>query len=553
MAEQYVVGVDFGSASVRAIVVSTLSGNIISTGISSYPRWEKGLYQHPEEAVYRQHPLDYLESLEKCVREAADKLPEEKKGLITGIGVDTTGSTPVPVTREGIPLSLTEGFEENENAMFWLWKDHSAAYEAGEITELFSHNNICDYCRYQGDYSSEWFWAKILRGVRIDASIREKAYTWVEHSDWIAGVLGGNTNPEEISHNACAAGHKALWNSHWQGLPSGEILSQLDPYLALVRERYGRSPQPAGQRAGSLCREWAERLGLQEGIAVAVGSFDAHAGAVGAGIREKTLVTTIGTSAVDMLIARPEAVEGKEIRRFCGQAENAIYADFTGIETGQSAFGDIFAWFKNMLLWPAQQMAGRASGDSGELQNKEALRKTMEEELLGWLQAEAEKLPDEPFPISLDWYNGRRYPDTDDQQKAVIKGLSLGTTAPELYRALVFGAASGLKRICDGLEDAGLEIDEVIAVGGISKKSSYVMQLLSDLLKKKIIILASDQTCALGAAIYGAVASGAKRDIGEACRDMASKPVGEFLPNPRKSRLYDSKYQEYLALAEAMT
>ena len=548
MAENYVIGVDFGSASVRAVVVSTESGEIISTGISSYPRWEKGLYQHAEDAIYRQHPLDYIESLQSCVTEAVSKLSEEKRNSVIGIGVDTTGSTPAPVNREGIPLALTVGFEENENAMFWLWKDHSAANEAKEITKLFSENDETDYCQYQGDYSSEWFWAKILRAVRQDSAIRENAYTWVEHSDWIAGLLCGNTNPEDIEHNACAAGHKALWNSHWHGLPSSDVLSRLDPYLSIVRERYGQEPLPAGSVAGKLCQEWADKLGLKAGIAIAVGSFDAHAGAVGAGIKEKTLITTIGTSAVDMLIAKPEVVEGKNIRRYCGQAENSIYPGFIGIETGQSAFGDIFAWFKKTLLWPVEH----AILVSNE-REFEKIRTELEDNLLKWLQEEAEKLPYEPFAISLDWYNGRRYPDTDDQQKASCKGLTLGTSAPELYRALVFGAACGLKRICDGLENAGVEIEEVIAVGGISKKSTYVMQLLADLLNKKIIVLESDQTCALGAAIYAAIASGAKKDMKEACEDMASKPIGSFRPDLNKNEIYSIKYEEYLQLTNLMS
>lgn len=544
MEEKYVVGVDFGSDSVRAVVTDTRTGRIVGNGVAFYPRWRRGLYQHPEQSIFRQHPLDYLEALESCVREAAEHLTEEQRMHVIGIGVDTTGSTPAPVDREGVPLALKEEFAECEDAMFHLWKDHSAVEEAEELDRAFSRGSSTDYSRYQGRYCAEWFWAKILHTVRKDTRIREAAYTWVEHCDWLVGLLCGDTRPERIYHSACAAGHKALWHSSWKGLPEAALLGGIDPYLALVRERYGKAPLPAAVRAGKLSKEWADRFGLPEGIAVSGSSFDAHAGAVGAGIGEKTMVCTIGTSAVDMVVGKAADLEGCEICSFGGQAENSILPGYVGIETGQAAFGDIFAWFKEVLMWPLRRLA--ADPDAGL--DEEIVRK-LDAQILNMLQREAENLPEDVFPIALDWFNGRRYPDTDDFQKAMIGNLTLGTGAPYIFRALVFGAVCGLKRIMDGFEEAGIEIERVTAVGGISKKSPYIMQMMADVLGKRIVILDSDQTCALGAAIYAAVAGGAYEDMPAASVQMAAKCVREFLPDEAKHPFYLGHYQEYLKLA----
>lgn len=545
MEEKYVIGVDFGSDSVRATVVSTVSGREAGSGTAFYPRWKKGLYQHPGQCIFRQHPLDYLEAFESCVKEAVSGLSKEQRDNIVGIGVDTTGSTPAPVNREGVPLALTEEFAEDENAMFYLWKDHSAAEEAEEVDRAFTQGSEIDYSKYQGKYCAEWFWAKILHTVRTDEKIKKAAYTWLEHCDWMVGVLCGNTRPEEIYHSACAAGHKALWHSEWNGLPSAEILGSLDPYLVRVRERYGQAPKPAPIKAGQLTWQWAERLGLPETVSVSGSSFDAHAGAVGAGIREKTVVCTLGTSAVDMLVEKADFLKGKDIRRFGGQAENSILPDLVGIETGQAAFGDIFGWFKRVMMWPISQ----AKDYLGEAVY-EKLHRSMEETMLVRLQEAAAELPSETFPMALDWFNGRRYPDTDDACSAIISDLTLGTQAPELFQGLVFGAVSGLKRIIDGFEEAGLEIDKVTAVGGISKKSSYVMQMMADLLGKKIEILDADQTCALGAAIYGAVAGGVYENVQTASAKMAAKCIGEFVPDKNRSEVYRQHYEKYICLTK---
>lgn len=542
MGKNYVIGVDFGSDSVRAVILDTASGKKAAQGVSAYSRWQQGLYQHPEQNIFRQHPLDYLESIEACVAEALSQISTEEKKQIKGIGVDTTGSTPAPVDRNGVPLALLPEFAECEDAMFHLWKDHSAAQEAEEIQELFSHADP-DYTQYQGKYSSEWYWAKILHTTRKNPRIRAAAYTWEEHSDWIIGELCANTAPESCYHSACAAGHKALWHSRWNGLPAEECLEKLDPYLVLVAQRYGNAPQPATVKAGTLSPKWARKWGLSEEVVISGSSFDAHAGAVGAGIYHKTLVCTLGTSAVDMLVAKPENLEGKDVRRYCGQAENSIVPGCIGIETGQASFGDDFAWFKRLLCWPLKQMA-----ESG-LDGAQELYRTADDKLLVWLEESARELPPEPFPIALDWFNGRRYPDTDDFQTAAITGLTLGVTAPMVYRALVFGVVCGLKRLVEGFEQEGVEIDQITAVGGVAGKSAYLMQMMSDALGKKVCILDSEQTCARGAAIYAAVAAGIFRDMPDAFTVMAAPKIREYVPDPERNAFYQKQYARYLELA----
>lgn len=545
MEQKYVIGVDFGSDSVRAVVVDVDDGETIGNGVAYYPRWRKGLYQHPEQAIFRQHPSDYLEALEKCIRDAVSCLNSIQVSNIMGIGVDTTGSTPVPVNKYGIPLALTEEFAECENAMFHLWKDHSAMKEAEEIDKLFSFGSNIDYSKYQGKYSAEWFWAKILHTIRQDEKIKKAAYTWVEHCDWIVGVLCGNTKPEQLYHSACAAGHKALWHSEWNGLPDENLLEKLDPYLVCVKKRYGKAPLPAIERVGYLTPEWAERLGLPNQVSVSGSSFDAHAGAVGAGIKEKTMVCTLGTSAVDMIVAKSATLKGKKIKYLGGQAENSILPGYIGIETGQAAFGDIFAWFKNVMMWPIRNLQPLM-----EKPEYDRIVGQMESIMLDELQKQAENIPLTSFPIALDWFNGRRYPYTDDSQKAVISDLTLGTDAPAILRALIFGAICGLKRIIEGFEMEGIEISDLVAVGGISKKSNFVMQMMSDVLGKRIAILNAEQTCALGAAIYAAVAADIYPSIDMATEKMAAKRVKEYVPDIEMTNRYTRHYHEYIKLAQ---
>lgn len=546
--KKYTIGIDFGSDSVRAIVADVNNGEIRSCGVEYYPRWRAGLYQHPGQEIYRQHPLDYLESMEVCVKKALEELDADEKLGIVGIGIDTTGSTLAPVNEEGTPLALLPEFADCEDAMFFLWKDHSAASEAEELNELFQNGSAIDYTKYQGAYSAEWFWAKILYAVRRNKAVYRNASTWVEHSDWIVGVLNGNTNPDTIYHNACAAGHKALYHSAWNGLPDGKLLSRADPYLTKVCKYYQREPLSAVVKTGTLTKEWAEKWGIGETVAVAGSSFDAHAGAVGAGICENVMVSILGTSAVDLMVGNAEDMKGKDIHAYGGQAENSILPGFVGIESGQAAFGDILAGFKRILMWPISKCMPY-------LKNKEEvemLQKEMSEKMLSLLEQDAYGQEGKPMPIILDWFNGRRYPDTDDAQNSAATGMYLGMDAVTLYRALVFGAVAGLRRICDGFVSAGLKIDRLIAVGGISNKSRYVMQTMANVLEREILAADSEQVCALGAAIYGAVAAGCYDSMDRAIGHMASKTSTIYRPKENVLNFYRKKYQEYLRLAEMM-
>ena len=540
MKRELVIGADFGTSSVRVMIVDARSGEEKSSAVRDFPRWKKELYQHPEEQIYRQHPLDYLEAFEDCAKDALSQLTPEERQQVAAIGIDTTGSTPVPVNEKGVPLSLTADFAENENAMFWLWKDHSSAEESEEIARAFREHG---YDRYMGTYSTEWFWAKILRCARIDEACSKAAYTWVEHCDWMVGELTGNTDPATMYHSACAAGHKAYWHSAWHGLPSKDVLGKIDPCLGLVCERYGKAPEPATVAAGQLSAQWKERLLLSGDVIVSGSSFDAHAGAVGAGIRDKRLVSIIGTSAVDMLVKPLEEARHLDIGRFGGLAENSILPGYVGIETGQSSFGDIFDWYKNLLSWPL-----------GHIETtpplSEAQKESLKGQILAALERDAMKLPDSPFPAALDWFNGRRYPDEDPAAGAAIDGLNMASGAPVIYRSLVFGAVSGLRRIVDGLEKQGLEIEDAVAVGGISRKSPYLMQMMADVLGKEIATVRSEQTCSLGAAVYAACAAGIWDTIEEALVHMASRREKTYVPDAEKRDFYAFLYQKYLKMAD---
>ncbi|MEG1758725.1 MAG: FGGY family carbohydrate kinase [Oscillospiraceae bacterium] len=351
MESTYVIGVDFGTNSVRCVVSDTKDGAILASEEAEYRRWARGLYCTPKENVYRQHPKDYLEALETCIKTAVASLPQELAAQIAAIGIDTTGSTPGPVNREGIPLAMTPEFAENPDAMFWLWKDHSALREAKLVDDVFSAPPV-SYTKYQGQYSSEWYWAKILHAVCSAPEVGAEAVAWVEHCDWIAAELTGERLPERIFRSSCSAGHKALFHSEWGGLPDAARLSRLSPVLVKYAANYRLPPVPAGTAVGKISEAWACRLGLSKTVVIAAGSLDAHAGAVGVGIGENVLACAFGTSSVDMLIAKPEDVADKNLTFTCGQAENSIIPGYVGIESGQAAFGDLFAWLRGLLLWP---------------------------------------------------------------------------------------------------------------------------------------------------------------------------------------------------------
>lgn len=538
MIPKLVIGLDFGTDSVRAVIVDTSNGNEISSAVAWYPRWKQGLYCNPVKNQYRQHPQDYLDSMIQVIREALAVAPAGTPGRIAGISFDTTGSTPVFTDRNGTPLALLEEFADNPNAMFVLWKDHTAVDEAAEINELAKKWSI-DYTKYEGGiYSSEWAWAKVLHVLREDPAIRKAAWSWVEHCDWMPAILTGRVQPEEVIRSRCAAGHKAMWHDEFDGLPSEDFLGALDPILVPFRNRLYRHTYPADYRVGYLAGEWGATLGLTGKIAVGAGAFDAHMGAVGGSIKPQSLLRVMGTSTCDMLVAPYEEMSGKLVRGICGQVDGSIVPGLIGLEAGQSAFGDVYAWFRNLVGWPLKFMA-----DPEESQRISDL-------ILDNLAEEAMNLPDdETIPVATDWFNGRRTPDADQTVTATLSGLTLGTNAPMLFKSLVEATAFGSRAIAERFREEGIPVNEVIALGGVAKKSPFVMQVLSDVMKTEIRVASADQACALGAAMFAATAAGIYPKVEDAMAAMGQGFDMIYRPNPVKAAYYDSKYQKYKDLA----
>ncbi len=549
MSERYTIGLDFGTDSVRSVVVNTETGEEVSGAVYNYPRWREEKYCDAANNRYRQHPKDYLEGLEYTVKEALRLAPAGVAEKVAGIFADTTGSTPVAVDEKGVPLSLTPGFEENPNAMFILWKDHTAIKEAEEINELAKKWDT-DYTKYSGGiYSSEWFWAKILHTIREDAGVYRAAYSWVEHCDWIPALLTGNTNPKTMKRSRCAAGHKAMWHEEFGGLPSEEFLVALDPMLSGLRERLYKETYTCDVAAGTLSDEWAAKLGLPKSVIVGTGALDAHIGAVGAEIKPYYLSKVMGTSTCDMIIIPLDEAGDKPVRGISGQVDGSIVPGLLGLEAGQSAFGDIYAWFKSVLEWPLKNIL--AETELIDTAKREELINETSDKIIAKLSEEAEKIsPEESSVLVVDWMNGRRNPDNNQNLKGAIAGLTLGSDAPRIFRALVEATAFGSKAIDDRFTEEGVRIDGVIALGGVAKKSPFVMQIVADVLNKPIKVARSEQAGALGAAMAAAVAAKIHSDIFEAQEKMGRGIETEYYPIPENAARYKILYEKYKKLGK---
>ena len=533
--KKYVIGLDFGTDSCRALIVDVRNGDEVATGISFYPRWKAGLYCDAQSNRYRQHPLDYIESMTEAVHTALSHLTEEEIASICGLCFDTTGSTPALTDCNGMPLALNPEFAEEPDAMFILWKDHTAVREAEQINALMK----VDYLLYEGGtYSSEWVWSKVLHVINTNSKVKEAVYSWTEHCDWMTGLVTGNTIPEKMLRSRCAAGHKAMWHERWL-LSSSEVLLELNPPLNRILPHLFTQTYTSDTRAGTLTAEWAGKLGLPQGIAVAVGALDAHMGAVGASVAPGVLTRIMGTSTCDIIVAEKHKIGDRCIEGICGQVDGSVLPGFIGLEAGQSAFGDIYAWFRKFMSWPLKNIP--------EGEAKQKVMDTMLIELTR--EAQALKLSENDI-VALDWMNGRRTPYADQNVKGMIAGLTLGSTAPEVFKALVEATAFGSRRIVEHMKAQGLHIDSVNGIGGISKKAPFVMQTLADVLNMPIRIVRSQQTCALGAAMFAAVAAGVYRDIMEAMKYMGSDVEVEYKPDTRRARVYETLYQKYLKIAE---
>ena len=490
---KYAIGLDFGTNSCRSLIVDIADGKEVASFVFNYPSGEAGIITGASDPnLARQNPADYLEGIEVTIKESIKKAksidlnfsPEK----IIGIGVDTTGSSPMPVDENGNPLCFNQKFKDQPAAMVWLWKDHTSFAEAKAITELAEKIRPQYLAKIGGVYSSEWFWSKIWHCQKENPEVFDSAYSFVEICDWIPAVLVGDTNPDHLKRSICAAGHKAMFNEQWGGLPDSDFLEKLSPGLGSLRDKLFNQAFSAEERTGYLCDEWAKKLGLSNKVAVAVGAFDAHMGAVGAGIKSGTLVKILGTSTCDIMVS-PSNKSLADIPGVCGIVNGSVMNGFYGIEAGQSAVGDIFLWFVNNLV-------------------PESYGKTHDEKFSNLEKAAAKLKPGESGLMALDWNNGNRTILVDVRLTGLLLGQTLHTQPHEIYRALVEATAFGALAIIDRIEENGVKINEVVNCGGLAIKNSLLMQIYADVTNRPMKVSRSEQTPALGAAIFAAVSAG---------------------------------------------
>jgi L-ribulokinase len=537
---QFVIGVDYGTDSVRSVIVDANNGKELASSVFYYPRWQQGLYCNAARNQFRQHPLDYVEGLEQTIKNCIKMAGGASvASAIKAVSVDTTGSTPVAVNEAGIPLALTSGFENNPNAMFVLWKDHTGVKEASEINDHASKFDV-NYLQYVGGiYSSEWFWAKLLRVLRADEQVRKACHSWVEHCDWVPFMLTGGSHISKMKRGRCSAGHKALWAAEFGGYPPDDFFSSLDPLLKGYTATLSTETYTSDQAAGNLSAEWAERLGLSTDVIIGVGAFDAHMGAVGGQIEPYHLSKVMGTSTCDMLVAPKSDLEGKLIKGICGQVDGSVIPGMIGLEAGQSAFGDTYAWFRKLLEWPLQFI------------DDKQLQESVSNKIIPELSKQAAALPlDENAELAIDWLNGRRTPDANQLLKGAISGLSLGSDAPRVFRAWAEATCFGAKSIVDRFNSEGVPVKGLIGIGGVAKKSPYIMQMMADVMQMPIRIHQFEHTCALGAAMFAATAAGIYSNVEDAMTAMGGGFDKEYFPDLAKAALYQRRYEQYNALGK---
>jgi L-ribulokinase len=532
MPAKYTIGLDYGTNSVRCLIVNVANGAEVAAAVWTYAHGTQGVILSRDPNLARQHPLDYVNGAEKTIKSALATAKKTVKGFqpgqVVGIGVDTTGSTPLPVDASGQPLAFQKKFANNPAAMAWLWKDHTGIAEAAEITALAQKIRPQYLAKCGGTYSSEWFFSKILKCLRAAPEVFNAAHSWIELSDLVPAALTGTLAPEQFTAGVCAAGHKAMWNAGWNGYPDAEFLSQLDPKLGALRDRLPKKVRAVDAAAGTLTAEWAGKTGLMAGIPVAVGAFDAHTGAIGAGVKPGTLVKIIGTSTCDISV-RQNTAQLADVPGVCGIVDGSVLPGYFGIEAGQSAVGDIFNWLVNYI-----QPGGTKAGSHEEL-TKGALK----------LQ------PGESGLLALDWNNGNRTILVNQQLTGLLVGQTLYTTPAEIYRALIEATAFGALTIINRFEEYGVKIDEVVNCGGIADKSPLVMQIYADITGRPMKVSRSAQTCALGSAIAAAVLAGAHPDIGAAQKKMTGLKPKVYKPNAKAHAVYKELYAVYKELHDA--
>jgi L-ribulokinase len=539
-AENYCIGIDFGTDSVRSIIVNAANGQEVASSVFFYPRFREGRYCDPSLHVFRQHPMDHIEGLIYTVRECLDRAGAGVRDKVRAISIDTTGSTPVAVDETGTPLAMLPDFREDPDAMFVLWKDHSSQ---GEMAEINGHAKKfdTDYLRYVGGiYSSEWFWSKLLHVLRGNEAVRKACYSWVEHCDWMPFLLTGGRHVADMKRGVCTAAHKALWSQDWGGLPPEEFFASLDHLLAGFRGRMYSRTYTADAPAGTLCAVWAEKLGLSTNVIIGIGAMDAHMGAVGGQIEPYYLSKVMGTSTCDMLIAPTADMQGKYVPGICGLADGSVIPGMIGMEAGQSAFGDVYAWFRNLLAWPLRHLPDVFSFAAGSSIDAAV------DKIIPALSRDASRMAlDEDSELGVDWFNGRRTPDADPTVKASITGLDLGSDAPAIFRSLVEATCFGSKAIVDRFAGQGIPVKGIIGIGGIARKSPFVMQLMADVLHKPIRVNKSEQTSALGAAMFAATAAGIYPKVEDAMQAMGQGFDAAYHPDEKKVEIYGRRYERY--------
>ncbi len=549
--KSFVIGVDYGTDSVRSVIVDAANGREIAASVFNYPRWQKALYCDAPLNRFRQHPLDFTEGLEFTIKDCLKKASGINPKDVKAISVDTTGSSPVAVNETGTPLALLPGFEENPNAMFVLWKDHTSLKEAAELNE-HAKKSEPNYLQFVGGiYSSEWFWAKLLHILRVDEKVRNACYSWVEHCDWIPFLLSGGKHITDMKRSVCAAGHKALWAEEFGGLPPDEFFSSWDPLLKGFKSRLFQETYTSDKAAGNLSTDWAEKLGLTTDVLIGVGAFDAHMGAVGGQIEPYYLSKVMGTSTCDMLVAPTAAVEGTLVKGICGQVPGSIIPGMTGMEAGQSAFGDSYAWFRSLLVWPMKELL--LSTKIVDRKTAVNLMQEMTDKLIPELSKEAAKIPlNEKSELAIDWLNGRRTPDANQELKGVIANLGLGSNAPSVFRAVAEATCFGAKSIVDRFNKEGVPVKGLIGLGGVARKSPFIMQMMADVMNMPIRIHKSEQTCAIGAAMFAATVAGIYPKVEDAMAAMGQGFDQEYQPDPQKVEIYAKRYQKYISLGKAI-
>ena len=545
MEKSYVIGLDYGSDSVRATLVDALTGEQAAEAVHAYTRWAKGLYCDAASSRFRQHPLDYLEGLEVVIAGVLDKR-RDLAPYVRAIAVDTTASTPCLADEHLMPLALQEKYKDNPDAMFVLWKDHTGEQEAEEINRACKQSDV-DYSKFTGyNYSPECFWAKVLHLLRQSDELRRDAYTVVEECDWIPALLTGNTDPARHKMGHCCVGQKMFWSEEWGGFPPRGFFERIDARLLPILDTLHPAKYTCDHAYGTLSKQWAERFGLSEEVKIGVGNVDSHQGAIGAGVAYKTAVLTLGTSAGCMAVMPPQELGGRIIDGVFGQVDSCILPGMIGFEVGLSAFGDVYAWLKRTLLYPVQTILSNSTLVAPEV--RKALAEEIEERILLQLTADAEALPlRDDAPFATDWLNGRRSPDTNVKLWGSLMGLRLSTSAPELYYALVEATAFAFRAIIDHLIKNGLQIENLIGAGGIAQKSPFVMQMLADVTGKSIEVSSCKQAAAHGSAICASVVAGIYPTIEAAQRALCRPILRTYTPNASRKAHFDKRYARYRA------